>query len=46
MVNERVKRQFMAIISADVKGYTRVMGEDGLATIETLKNNARSWAFS
>jgi adenylate cyclase len=38
MAKERAKRKLSAILSADVKGYSRLMGEDELATIETLKN--------
>jgi len=37
MVDERAKRKLTAILSADVKGYSRMMGEDELSTIETLK---------
>ena len=37
MVEERAKRKLTAILSADVKGYSRLMGEDELSTIETLK---------
>ena len=37
MVEERAKRKLTAILSADVKGYSRLMGDDELATIETLK---------
>ena len=37
MNGERAKRKLSAILSADVKGYSRLMGEDELATIETLK---------
>jgi adenylate cyclase len=37
MAEERAKRKLSAILSADVKGYSRLMGEDELATIETLK---------
>ncbi len=37
MKEERAKRKLSAILSADVKGYSRLMGEDELATIETLK---------
>jgi len=37
MNQERAKRKLTAILSADVKGYSRLMGEDELATIETLK---------
>jgi adenylate cyclase len=38
MAEERAKRKLSAILSADVKGYSRLMGEDELATIEILKN--------
>jgi class 3 adenylate cyclase len=38
MAEERAKRKLSAILSADVKSYSRLMGEDELATIETLKN--------
>jgi adenylate cyclase len=37
MNQERAKRKLSAILSADIKGYGRLMGEDELATIETLK---------
>ena len=37
MNEERAKRKLSAILSADVKGYSRLMGEDELATIEMLK---------
>jgi adenylate cyclase len=37
VVEERAKRKLTAILSADVKGYSRLMGEDELSTIETLK---------
>jgi adenylate cyclase len=37
MAEERAKRKLTAILTADVKGYSRLMGEDELATIETLK---------
>jgi len=37
MTEERAKRKLSAILSADVKGYSRLMGEDELATVETLK---------
>ncbi|MEJ2726136.1 MAG: adenylate/guanylate cyclase domain-containing protein [Deltaproteobacteria bacterium] len=38
MTEERAKRKLTAILSADVKGYSRLMGEDELYTIETLKS--------
>jgi adenylate cyclase len=34
---ERIKRKLTAIMSADVKDYSRLMGEDEIATIRTLK---------
>ena len=34
---DRRKRKLSAILSADVKGYSRLMGEDELATVDTLK---------
>jgi class 3 adenylate cyclase len=37
MNTERAKRKLTAILSADVKGYSRLMGEDEVATVQTLK---------
>ena len=37
MVEGRAKRKLSAILSADVKGYSRLMGEDEIATVRTLK---------
>ena len=37
MAEERVKRKLTAILSADAKGYSRLMGEDEAATVQTLK---------
>ena len=37
MVEERAKRKLTAILSADVKGYSRLMGQNELSTVETLK---------
>jgi len=37
MPSDRRKRKLSAIFSADVKGYSRLMGDDELATIDTLK---------
>jgi adenylate cyclase len=34
--NQRVKRKLSAILSADVSGYSRLMGEDEVATVQTL----------
>ncbi len=36
MITEGVKRKLTAILSADVKGYSRLMGEDEDATVRTL----------
>ena len=36
MTEERAKRKLTAILSADVKGYSRLMGDDELATVRTL----------
>jgi adenylate cyclase len=38
MTTQEVKRKLAAIISADVKGYSRLMGEDEEATVRTLNN--------
>ena len=38
MTEERAKRKLTAILSADVKGYSRLMVEDELSTVETLKS--------
>jgi adenylate cyclase len=37
MPDEGFKRKLTAILSADVEGYSRLMGEDEIATVETLK---------
>ena len=36
MTTQEVKRKLAAIFSADVKGYSRLMGEDEVGTIRTL----------
>jgi len=36
MSDQEVKRKLAAILSADVKGYSRLMGEDEIGTIRTL----------
>jgi adenylate cyclase len=36
MTSQEVKRKLAAILSADVKGYSRLMGEDEEATVHTL----------
>jgi adenylate cyclase len=38
MAEERAKRKLSAILSADVKGYSRLMGENEVATVRTLKD--------
>jgi adenylate cyclase len=37
VTEERAKRKLSAILSADVKGYSRLMGEDEIATVRTLE---------
>jgi adenylate cyclase len=37
MNRERVKRKISAILSADVVGYSRLMGEDEVSTVRTLE---------
>ena len=37
MPERRAKRKLTAILSADVKGYSRLMGEDELSTVDMLK---------
>jgi adenylate cyclase len=36
MAEKGFKRKLAAILSADVKGYSRLMGEDEAATVKTL----------
>ena len=36
MTTQEVKRKLTAILSSDVKGYSRLMGEDEMATLRTL----------
>jgi hypothetical protein len=36
MTQESYKRKLTAILSADVKGYSRLMGEDEKGTVRTL----------
>ena len=36
MTTQEIKRKLTAILSADVKGYSRLMGEDEVETIRTL----------
>ena len=44
MAEEGFKRKLTAILSADVEGYSRFMGEDEDATIRTL--TTYQWPFS
>ena len=37
MAEEGVKRKLTAIFSADAKGYSRLMGEDEVGTVQVLK---------
>jgi adenylate cyclase len=37
MSSQKAERKLCAVLSADVAGYSRLMGEDELATIETLQ---------
>ncbi len=37
MTNSGVRRKLSAILSADVKGYSRLMADDEAGTVETLK---------
>ena len=38
MSKKAFKRKLTAILSADVEGYSRLMGEDESATVKTLEN--------
>ena len=38
MATKRVKRKISAILSADVSGYSRLMGDDEAATVQTLES--------
>ena len=37
LMKERAKRKMSAILNADVKGYSRLMGEDELRLVQKLK---------
>lgn len=39
MMEDRAKRKLTAILSADVKGYSRLMGQDELWTVRTFEAN-------
>jgi adenylate cyclase len=38
MTTDKVKRKLTAILSADVKGYSRLMGEDEVSTLSNLSS--------
>lgn len=38
MTEERIKRKLVAILSADVKGYSRLMGDDEVSTVRTIES--------
>jgi len=42
MAEDSVERKLKAILSADVKGYSRMMGEDEVGTYQTLTANLKS----
>jgi adenylate cyclase len=42
MVEDSVRRKLRAILSADVKGYSRMMGEDEIGTYQSLTANLES----
>jgi hypothetical protein len=41
---QRVKRKLAAILSADAQGYSRLMGDDEAATVQTLTADRRIMA--
>ena len=46
MAPERFKRKLSAMLSADVKGYSRLMNTDGEATLRTLQEYKEGMARS
>ena len=44
MNSQKVKRKLSAIFSADVKGYSRLMGEDEIATVHTIEEYRKTMA--
>jgi adenylate cyclase len=44
MAEERAKRKLSAILSADVKGYSRLMSHDEESTVKTLKEHRETIA--
>jgi len=43
MATEDFKRKLTAILSADVKGYSQLMGEDEEATARTINAHRKVW---
>ena len=43
MATKDFKRKLSAILSADVAGYSRLMGEDEAATVEDKKTIGKLW---
>ena len=41
MIDSRIKRRLAAILAADVAGYSRLMEDDELATLRSLKAHRR-----
>lgn len=41
MPEERIKRKLAAILSADVEGYSRLMGEDEVSTVRTIESHRK-----
>jgi adenylate cyclase len=41
MTEERIKRKLAAILSADVKGYSRLMGDDEVSTVRTIESHRK-----
>ncbi len=39
MSEKQISRKLTAILSADAKGYSRLMGKDDVATVQTLKRS-------
>ncbi|MDP3613579.1 MAG: adenylate/guanylate cyclase domain-containing protein, partial [Rubrivivax sp.] len=39
MISDRVQRRLVAILAADIAGYSRLMGEDDVATVLALKGH-------
>ncbi len=42
MTEERIKRKLAAILSADVKGYSRLMGDDEVSTVRTIESHRKT----